>query len=137
MLVLSKIAYCFFLIAPSPVRDLTAVILSSTGAQVSWNYPLSPNGPVGFYVLDITGISLDGSRPPFFQSVSIVFPDPVCVGWDRDLPNCSLPLTGLTPYTSYNFSVTTVTFVDGLFGQPATVFNTTFEDSKSPVMFSC
>lgn len=124
-------------IAPSPVRDLTAVILSSTGAQVSWNYPRSPNGPVGFYVLNITGTSLDGSRPPFSQSVPIEFPDPVCEGWDLDLPNCSVPLTGLTPYTSYNFTVTTVTLEQSLFGQPATVINTTFQDGKSPAMFSC
>lgn len=109
------------------------MILSSTVARVSWNYPLFPNGPVGFYVLDVTGVSLDGSRPTFSQSIPIEFPDPVCVGWQLDLPNCSAPLTGLNPYTLYNFTVFTVTFLDSLQGQPASVVNVTLEDSKSDV----
>ena len=88
-------------------------------------------------MLDITGISLDGSRPPISQSITIQFPDAVCVGWEVGMPNCSVPISGLMPYTLYNFTVTAVTLTDELVGQPASVSAQTLEDSKSLGMVAC
>lgn len=120
------------LIAPSPVVGLSAVVLGSSSIQLSWNVPQFPNGPVGSYVIGIASISLDGSRPSVSQSVPIQFNSPVCVDWGLGLAtNCSVPLAGLSPYTLYNFTITAVTFTDGLVGQPASVSAQTLEGRKS------
>ena len=77
------------------------IVLNSTAVQLSWQYPMSPNGEIrGYSVLD--------SIPP---NIMVVVQN-ITLNTVNDNSNQTTVIAGLTPFTYYGFHVRAFSFGD-------------------------
>ena len=77
------------------------IVLNSTAVQLSWQYPMSPNG-------EIRGYSILDSTPPDIEMVILN----ITLDSVNDNSNQTAVIAGLIPFTYYGFRVRAFSFGD-------------------------
>ena len=77
------------------------MVLNSTAVQLSWQYPMTPNG-------EIRGYSILDSTPPNIEMVILN----ITLDTVDDTSNQTATIAELTPFTYYGFRVRAYSFGD-------------------------
>ena len=97
--------YCYryhvSVVGSSPPVNFMVMVLNSTAVQLSWQYPMTPNG-------EIRGYSILDSTPPDTEMVVLN----ITLDIVNDNSNQTAIIAGLTPFTDYGFRVRAFSFGD-------------------------
>eukprot|EP00731_Ephydatia_muelleri_P029842 Em0021g365a len=123
----------------TPPTSFSVTPLSSTSVELMWGYPVTPRGPIQGYVVthnvslmeNVEKINISTSNS-IVQNITVLTND---TGTQEHM------ISGLTPYTTYSFSVRAYSYNPGsdgpLDGEEAVFVVTTAEDfPSSPQSFS-